>query len=181
LRAVVESKDQVITVTGGNLLETKDFQVLVERRAAAGRAYLLTGEAAVLQRIENVNQQIGALLNRLSGRADSELSGTLDRVQQVNLDYASALAQVTSLHKEAADPRAQADFFQKKMAPLYDALQGLASSIIDHELRARDEAKDRTNRMASTALTVVLVVAGIVVVSATLLAILLGRTLSRQI
>jgi methyl-accepting chemotaxis protein len=181
LRSVVASKDLVITTIGENLLETKDLQVLVERRSTAGRAYLLTGEASLLQRIETINQQISTLLNRLGARADSDLDAILERLQQANLDYATALAQVPALHQDNAETKAQREYYQKTMAPLYDAFQGLTNGIIERETKNRDEAKERSSQEASAALTVILAVAGIVTLSSIVLAFLLGRTLTRQI
>src|SRR5262245_15797706 len=115
LRSVVESKDRVITVIGEILLDTKDLQIVAEERAATGRSYLLSGDSSLVQRIDILNRQVLTVIDRLRGRIDAEELKVLDRLQQANLEYATALVQLPEVRKNAPDLRSAVESIQRSL------------------------------------------------------------------
>jgi methyl-accepting chemotaxis protein len=182
LRGVVASKDEVIRVHAQRLIDTERLRVDVERKSSSARTYLLTGDQLYLDEMAQARTDLLAGLDRLDrGSTSPKTRELLVDMRTAEAAHQEAAEEVNSLRASGAPPEAVVRAFDEKPAPRraeLDADIAAFTALVDQELRA---ARQESTDTATTAGVVVVVIGAGAAVLAVVLAVLLARTLNRQI
>jgi len=180
LKTVVASKDRLLEINALNLVDAEKLLRAREQKGSDVRAYLLTREDRFLDEMKSDRADFLATLARMKAIANDEEKGLLDKVERAETEHQGAFDSVIALRKTEVTLDAVVRAFEG-VGPQRDALDKAISSFAALEQRLLDEGKKAATDTASSAMTVV----GIVSVTALLVAIgialVLTRTLSRQV
>ncbi|GIJ67113.1 methyl-accepting chemotaxis protein [Virgisporangium ochraceum] len=182
LRGVVDSKDEVIRVHAQRLIETERLRVDVERKSTASRTYLLTGDQLYLDQMAQARTALIAGLDRLDrGSTSQKARELLVDMRAAEAAHQEAVDGVNSLRRSGAPQETVVRAFDENPAPRRAELDndiGAFTALVDQELRT---ARQESTGTATTASVVVVVMGAGATVLAVVLAVLLARTLNRQI
>ena len=182
LKTVVASKDRVIEVNAQNLIDAEKLRGAAERKGGAARGYLLTREDRFLEQMRSARADVAATITRLKAVANTDEDKRLvEQVERAEAEHQTAIDDVISVRKTDAAIDAVSRAFDSEVLPKREALDQAVSAYASLEERLLDEGKKSATDIASSATTAV----GIFSLAALLLAIgialVLARTLSRQI
>lgn len=181
LRAVVASKDRVITVNTRNLANAAKLDAAVERQAAAFRGFLLTGEGRYLEQRTAAQRELEELVQQLQNQVYTEEGKRMvEEISRTQSAYQSAQERVIVVRRTMTATQIAA-LFDKEAAPRRDALAKSVKAFTDSEEHLLRQGMIASTDRASLAMTLVSILAFVAVVLAALVAFLLARTLSRQI
>ncbi|HUQ94026.1 MAG TPA: methyl-accepting chemotaxis protein [Bryobacteraceae bacterium] len=181
LRAVVASKDRVITVNTRNLANAAKLDAAVERQAAAFRGFLLTGEGRYLEQRTAAQRELEELVQQLQNQVYTEEGKRMvEEISRTQSAYQSAQERVIVVRRTMTATQIAA-LFDKEAAPRRDALAKSVKAFTDSEEHLLRQGMIASTDRASLAMTLVSILAVVAVVLAALVAFLLARTLSRQI
>jgi CHASE3 domain sensor protein len=182
LRAVVASKDDVITVHAQRLVDTERLRVSIEKKGSNGRTYLLTGDESHLDKMRQARVDFLAGVDRLNRTADQQdARDLLAAIQTSEAAHQEALEEVYGMRSAGVPVATVAQAWEERASPKrakMDAEITAFTAMIDRDLRAARESSTGT---ANRAVTIVIVLAAAAACLAGVVAYLLARTLSRQI
>ncbi len=182
LRAVVASKDRVITVNARNLADAARLEAAVDRLVAGFRAFLLTREDRFLEQRTAAQHDFVEVSRRLENQVYTEdgrrMIAEIGRAQSA---YLMSQDRVIALRKTAAGLEAAIRLFDEESTPKREVLSQRIKAFNEREERILEEEKLESSGRASLAITLVSILAATTVALATVIAFLLARTLSRQI
>jgi methyl-accepting chemotaxis protein len=182
LKTVVASKDRVIDVNAQNLVLAEKLRGTIEGRSAAARGYLLTREERFLEQMKSARTDFAATITRLkTALYTDEGKRLIDLVERAEAEYQAASDRVIALRKTDAAPDAVSRAFDSEVLPKREALDQSISSFAAQEQRLLDEGKKAATNTASSATTAVGTVSLAALLLAIGIALVLMRTLSRQI
>ncbi|HEV8582808.1 MAG TPA: methyl-accepting chemotaxis protein [Thermoanaerobaculia bacterium] len=182
LREVVASKDRVISEHAQPLIDAQKLEVAAERKSSSGRGYLLVPQERFLDSMRVAREDLTAALERLKGQADAEEARRLiAAMERSDAEYQQALDAIMALRRSAAGLEEVIRSFEERVLPRRDRLRNAVESYVAWEERRLAEARQAASDRASAAILLVMVIAGLALVFAVLIAALLARTLSRQI
>jgi methyl-accepting chemotaxis protein len=182
LRTVVASKDRVIEVNANSLVDAEKLRGTIERRGGASRGYLLTREERFLEQMKSARADFAAIITRLKTDVYTDEGKRLvDHVERVEPEYQDAFERVIALRKTGAALDAVTRAFDNEILPKREALDQSVSSFAALKQRLLDEGKKAATDTASSAMTAVGVVSLAALLLAIGIAVVLTRTLSRQI
>jgi methyl-accepting chemotaxis protein len=186
LKTVVASKDRVIEVNAQNLVLAEKLRGTIEGRSAAARGYLLTREERFLEQMKSARTDFATTITRLKTALHTDEGKRLiDLVERAEAEYQAASDRVIALRKTDAAPDAAPDAvsraFDSEVLPKREALDQSISSFAAQEQRLLDEGKKAATNTASSATTAVGTVSLAALLLAIGIALVLMRTLSRQI
>jgi CHASE3 domain sensor protein len=182
LRSVVQAKDDVISVNGENLLDAQKLQTAAARRVVGIRGFLLERTDVHLDVVRTFGDEFRSTLGRLRARATAEDERELlDRVERADADHRAALDRLIALRKTDPPVAAILAAFDEYGQPKFHALLQTLDAFVKVEQQRRDTAKQAATDTASSAITLVTVMAGLLVALAALVGLLLTRALGRQI
>ncbi len=183
LRAVVASKDRVITVNAQNLDDAQRLRASLERKVATFRGFLLTPEDQYLDRMREARGEFATALERLKRNVTTDESRRiLEAIERSEGEHQQAAERVIGLRRRstaALDPVAQA--FDEQAAPKRDQIDGNIRGFLSLEERLLEEARQKSTDTASSAINMMVIIAAAIVLFATFAAVVLTRTLGRQI
>lgn len=140
-----------------NLVER--MRLSSEEMVSASRAYLLTGDAAYLERTEatrvNLVQDTRAAKDRFETRTDAHL---LDEIEGAVREYQAALVNLGQRRSATTDPRALADHFEDSLKPRRDDLRAALREYVHYRAARLDDAL-ANSRSFDTRATALLAVA----------------------
>ena len=182
LHTVVEEKDRVITEHADKLVDAEKIQVAIERKAAAVRGFLLSGNETHLRGATEVDAEIVRLLARMKPRqVTSEGRGLFERIEPAGEEYVREANHALDLRKSGAAVDEVAKVFDQMVAPKREALAKLVGELVSLEERLLGEAKAAASGKAEEASRMVTGMAILIVIVASGLAIFLSRRLARDI
>ncbi len=183
LTSIVESKDRLITLDTPLLLDAQRLRATMERKGGAVRGFLLTREERFLDQARQARDEFAAATGRLKeGARSDEARRQLEAVEQGEADHQQAVDRVVAVRRgEAGSLESAARAFDEQVAPKRDQLDVLISSFVARQEREMDAARQASSLSASSAGALVLWMAAAVVFCAVAVALLLTRTLGRQI
>jgi len=182
LMTVVASKDRVLEVEAQNLVDAEKLHGTVEGRSAGARGYLLLREERFLEQNESALATFTATLTRLKMRAyTDDGKHLLDLVERGDTEYQAALGRVITLRKTDAALDAVVRAFESDVLPKREALDQAVSAYAALDQRLLDEGKKAATDQASLVTTVVVSLSLAVLLLSVGIAVVLTRTLSRQI
>jgi CHASE3 domain sensor protein len=182
LRAVVESKDVVITRHAQNLVDIERLAQWSARMVASMRGFFITGENKYLDEVRDRRTQFSAMLDGLRGRVDFANAGSLlDQVKRLDTEYHAAADSVIAMRRTNAPLQAISRAFDEQMQPRRQTLERTLDSLSAAQSQQLAQAKQAATDRASSASTLVIVFAIVTAVLAIALATLLTRALTSQI
>jgi methyl-accepting chemotaxis protein len=182
LHNVVEGKDEVITVFGENMIDAEKLAATGAWKTNAFRGFLLDKQDRHLGEAREYREEFRETLTRLRARSVSgEERALLDRVERAEAEHQTASERVIEMLKNNAPPDTIARAFSEQVISKKDVLVRALEAFSMNEQRLRDDAKQASSDAASTAVASVTSVALIAMAFAIAVAILLTRTLGRQI
>ena len=181
LRTVTASKDLVIAVNAQNLVDARSLLAGVERKSAAARAFILTGEDKFLATMTAARSEIGATIGRLKTRVYTDEGRRLvDEVERAEAANRAALDRVLEERRNSPPLATMIRLFDMQI-PTREALDQSLAAFVAREERLLDEG---TRAATSTASLAIMLLIAIVLAAAALagaIAIVLTRTVTRQI
>lgn len=182
LRAVVVGKDHVISANAQVLIETEKLHTTAERQVSTIRGYVLSPEERLVTQLRAAREEFAVILARLKSIVDTdEGRRLLEAVERTSAEYRQVGDQAIALVRAQATKEVVVRFFDEKMLPAREQFDEHTRALVALEERHLAEAKQAATDAASNAVTFVLVMAAVTTLFAIFVAVLLARTLSRQI
>lgn len=183
LDTVVSGKDHVIDIGVQGLVEAQQLRVAVEAKSSASRGYLLTGDNRFQAGITAARADFDRAVQLLRGISDNQRERDLLALAvQAEQGHETALQAVMALRQDPSVPAQRvADAFEDTVVPQRAALNQHIDAL-DALLR-QDllQQRDKSSNTARTAIIMVIVIAVVAVGAGILIAVLLIRTLGRQV
>jgi CHASE3 domain sensor protein len=182
LRAVIASKDHVITVDGQMLVEAARLSAAVEQRGGAVRGFLLTGEERFAEQASDARRTFSASLERARrGAPGGEAHALLDAIERSETDYHQALERLYALRRADTTMEAVSAAFEEQLVHLRDQLDDDIRAFVSYEERSLEAGRIASTETASAAIMLLVVIGCAAILCATVVAFILARTLGRQI
>lgn len=182
LRAVVASKDHVIGVNAQILLDTEKLHAEMEKMVGQVRGYIISPEERFITHLRTSREDFAATSARLRAKVVTEEGRRLlDALERNSVEYRQAADQLIALKREQAKPEVIVRAFDDKLIPARDQFDDSVRSFATFEERHLVDVKQAASETASEAVMTVIAIASVTTVFALAVAILLTRTLSRQI
>jgi len=182
LKTVVASKDRIIEVNAQNLVEAEKLRGATERKGGAARGYLLTREERFVEQLSSARADFSATIKRVRVVATTDEDKRLvDQIERAESEHQAALDRVIALRKTEATLDALSQAFESEVVPKRDALDQAVASFATLEERLLEEGKKTATDTASSATAAVGIVSFAAVLLAIGIALVLTRTLSRQV
>jgi methyl-accepting chemotaxis protein len=182
LRSVVAIKDRVINVNSENLINAAQLDVMVERQASAFRGFLANAEDRFLSARDAATQEFGAILNEcLTKVSTEEERSLLANVQRTDAELVASQDRLVGTRRGPNGLAAVLRVFEDDTLPKRERLAQAIRASVTRQHQILDAAVKDANQRASTAMTVVVILALVSLVFAFAAALLLSRVLSRQI
>jgi methyl-accepting chemotaxis protein len=182
LRGVVTAKNQVIDENTTVLVGSAQLAALSERRARIVREYLLTGTDQPLAELAVIRlgfeQQIQQL--RRSVRTEQQRQA-LDSIQRASDSVQAASDAIMTLRRTGATTSQLISDFYTELAPKRAELDSRIATFGTAERRLIDTATAASSQTVSTATWLIVIITFLAAAFAGAIAILLVRTLNRQI
>jgi CHASE3 domain sensor protein len=182
LRTVVASKDRVITVESPLLVTAQEMQTLRERQGVTNRAYLLTGDQADLDAIQQVRTNFSAILEDLKSRVEAaEGRRAIDAIAAAETESRTAVDRVIALRRGSADTAAVVKAFNEEIEPKRAVVSDAIKNFVALEQQHLEDARQASTDIADTAIALIVAIGIGAALIAAGLAFYLARTLNRQI
>jgi CHASE3 domain sensor protein len=182
LRAVVASKDEVITVDAQLLIDAGRFETTIERKSAALRGFLLTRDEHLIDQMREAHSSLETILGRLESRVHTEeglrLLGDMEATER---EHQEAVEGVLALRRTEAPVETIIRAFQDKILPTREKLDTHLRAFVTREETRLLAATQASTDDASSAVILELVLCGAAALFAVLMSLLLTRVLGRQI
>lgn len=182
LRSVVATMDRTISIFASDLILAETLRAAAETEAATSRGFLLDRDQSSLEGMREARAEFAMVLQRLRKQVPTEEGRELleeiarkDATRRADLDHAIALRQ----SDESLDVVARA--LQERVLPRRRELRDAIAAFTTREERLLKEEQRTASEAVSFAVTLVVVVALLSVGMGIALALLLTRTLKRQI
>ncbi len=182
LRAVVASKDRVITVNAQILLDTEKLHTRMEEMVAQVRGYVISPEERFTTHLRTSREEFATTVERLRAKVVTEEGRRLlDAVERQAQDYRRAADLLIGLKREQAKAELILRAFDDKLIPSRDGFNESVGAFGVFQERQLVEAKQAASDTASEAVAAVIAIAALTGLFALAVAVLLTRTLNRQI
>jgi CHASE3 domain sensor protein len=175
LRTTVASKDQVIDVHARLLVDAGKLAAASERKGSASRGYLLTRGEPLLTEGREARAAFTSSLEEVRRLVSADGRAQIDRIGRFEQEHQQALGRTD------APIEAVARAFDEQVLPKRAQLDAEVEAFAAREERILREAEQASTDTASSAVMLVLLITFGAIVSAGLVAVLLSRSLARQI
>jgi methyl-accepting chemotaxis protein len=182
LRAVVASKDRVVSVNAQNLIDAARLQMLIERKMASDRGFFLTGEARFLEEIRSANSDFAAVLSGLKARVYTEKGREMvEKIDELATEHKAITNRAIAARSAANGLEAAKRIFDQELLPKTDAFDQLINNFTSWEQQLLDQEKEASTETASSAITLLVIIGVVALFFAAGAALFLTRLLIRQI
>lgn len=182
LRSAVNSQERVITVNGQVLIDVERMHVATEKMAATVRGYVISPEQRFSDTLAKAHEEFDLVKERLKKLVESdEGRRQLDAIERDALSYQQLSTEIMQLAANHAKQEVVVRLFDEKLLPVRDRFETSIRALVKLEERHLEEARKEAAQVVASAVMTVSVMAGATVLVAIALALLLTRTLGRQI
>jgi methyl-accepting chemotaxis protein len=182
LRSVVASKDRVIAVNAQNLLNAGRLEAAAYEESVGFRGFLILTEDRFLKDTEMGRRGFGQAFRSLEEKVyTTEGQRMLREIQQTHDEMTAAQDRVIALRRTSTRPETAVRAMEEQAVPPREKLAEKVAAFIEREQRLLDEGERDSTAQASRAVGMVVSLAALAVIFATITAFLLSRALSRQI
>ncbi|MGH8471138.1 MAG: HAMP domain-containing methyl-accepting chemotaxis protein [Gammaproteobacteria bacterium] len=181
LRTVVTAQD-VISVNAYNITDAERLAVASTQRVAAVRGYFLTKQDSHLEELRGHRELFLSILARLRQQVhDPEGRRLIEDIERKEVDYRTTSEKVIALRQGEAAMDVIVRKFDEEVAPRRIVMNQALDAFIAYGERILEQEKRAATATTTSAIALVVVIAIIVVILATAIALLLTRTLGRQV
>lgn len=181
LSSVASAKDEVIEERWPVAAKAHELTALVERRSATGRGFLLSGDAELLSRLEQLDARFADLLAETRAQAGAPLRAPLEKVSTAYDEWLIEFERLAQLRQQTGSARAVADEFEQRLLPAYDQVTTELGTVVALEEQHIAEAVEESNQDRDRAVLVLWLLFGITLVAVGALSAWLTRRISRQL
>jgi methyl-accepting chemotaxis protein len=182
LNATVVSKDRVIDVNAQLLIGAQKLLTTSEQRAASSRGYLLTRDDRFLAQLRQSREEFATILRSLGATVyTDEGRRLLEDIERNGEEHRQLIDQMLGLIRSQNGVKEAVDFFDRRVVPSRERLDDLVHAFVSRETRLLQESQRAASATATSAVTTVAVTAIAAVLFAVIVALVLTRSLSRQI
>lgn len=182
MRSVVASNARVLDVNVQALLDAKQLETLLERKAGAGRGFLLAGSERFDDRMRSERSEFLALVDRMRRSAPSAADQELiDAVAGAEGAHQQAFERLATVRRTAPNQDPLARSFDDELAPKKDEATGAIRAFVARQESLVNEAERAAASKAAFATTFVGTAVAGSAVFALVVAFGLARALTRQI
>lgn len=181
LNQVVASKDRVIDGDARRMVMAERLHALSFRKANDARAYLMTKDLRYVDALRTTRGEMRALLETLRREAQNDEDRALVLAVDVAEDAHHRAVEDVIARSADVPMQTSGQWVEKEVRPLRERLNAEVDRFLASEARHLERAREASTDAANTASRVVVVLAALMVLLATGLALFLARTLSRQI
>lgn len=182
LRTAVASKDRVIGVNVQILLNAERLNIASERRVSSMRGYLVSREQRSLDALRTARADFATIVSQMQSSLEGdEERRLLSAVERASEDERQIVDQLIAMARARARPEAIERVFDEGLFPARDRHSEAIRGFIGLEEKLLADAKQAATDSASAAVTTLTVMAVAAVLFAVLVAVVLTRSLSRQI
>ncbi len=182
LNSAVASKDRVIGVYAQNLTDAAKLQVAAARKAAAVRGYMLSGDTKYVEQQNEARQLFWGTLKHMTPNVFTpEGKAMLADVEGLEAQHQVLAEKVNAMRAANASNAEILRYMQSTVIPKVEQLYARVDDFAAWEEKLLNDGKNASSEAAASATRLVLVMAGLVVVLAVLLAMAFSKMLSRQI
>lgn len=182
LRHVVDSKDQVITNTAQTLADVQRLAVSAARKSSSIRGYLLSKQERQVDLVRERRALFLSVLPRMRERSlDPESLRLLEQAERLELEHEAAAQSVLAMRRAEAPMPDVLRAFDDDVQPKLDALVRTLDALSARGERALERDTQAASATAISAINLILAMYAIVMLLKAGLAIVLTRTLGRQI
>lgn len=182
LRGVIAANEQVIAVNVQALLDARQLEALLERKAAAGRGFLLGSSPRYLDRVGDTRREFQDLLARMKRAAKTDADIRLiESVETAEAQHQGAFEQLAAARRATPTRDAVGIAFDDELGPRKDQATSAIGAFVAHQERLVEDAGRATDRQAAISTTIVVVTVAVSGLFAIIVAFVLSRVLTRQI
>ncbi len=181
LKQVVASKDQVIDVDARRMVLAERLHALSFRKANDARTFLMSRDPRYLDALRATRAEMKGVFETLRRELDTaEERAALQAAEDAeDVHHRSVEAVIAKSGGVSVETSGQA--IERDVQPLRDKLNGAVDRFLALEARHLEAGRQASTDAASAASRLVVILAVGMVALATLLSIVLARTISRQI
>jgi methyl-accepting chemotaxis protein len=181
LRGVVESKDRVIDGDARQMIRAERLHALSFRKATESRAFLMTRDRQYLEALRTARDELVRVVAEARATATTDEERTvIDAIAATEETHHRAVEAVIA-RSAGLSAQASGAMVEAEVRPLRERLNEAVDRFLALEGRRLQEGRDAATESASKAIRALVVVAGVAVLLAVGLGLLLARTVSRQI
>jgi methyl-accepting chemotaxis protein len=182
LRSAVGSQERVINVNAEILIQAERMNTIAAQMAATVRGYLLSAEPRFEEQHRTQREQFGKVAARLHTVVYTEDGRRLlEEVERQTAAYREQADQIMALAATHPKTDVLVRQFDQKVLPARERLAEALRAMVALEERHLDDAKSEAARIVASATLGVTALAAVGLAGAILLAVVLTRTLGRQI
>ncbi len=182
LRAVVESKDRVVSVNAQMLIDIEAARVQRERRAKAVRSFVIAPAEKFIRQMGEARDGLVERLEDLQRSAQTaEERRLIADVATKNQAMQSAWDELIRRRAAGASVESLGDYFEGHSSTTVAALDRAFVTLVDHERERLEEAQAAATETAQHAIAALVASASLTTLLAVSLALWLSRGLRRRI
>ena len=182
LKSVAEGKDRVISVDARNVILAEKLHAAAEWKASALRGYLLARDEELLETLRAARTELLQHLGALRSQAVAEEGRrVVDEIERAEAAHQAAAERLIALRRGDATVEVAARAFADQALPKMNELRQLVKTFVQHEEHLLEEGKRDATALADRATTVLIAIALAALLVAVGFALVLSRSLSRQI
>jgi methyl-accepting chemotaxis protein len=182
LQRAVAAKDRVIAVNVPNLIDAQRLRTAVEKKGGAARGFLLTKDESYLTQMQAARADFLAAANRIGAAVDTDESRRqLDKIREEEVGHQAALERVIALRRSDTTSDPAGKLFDEQVSPKRGALDTEAEAFIARERSLLEAGRLGATEIAAVSTRLVLALGALSIALAILVALVLTRTLGRQI
>jgi len=182
LRSVVETNERLVQVNIQALLDAKQLSLLLERKAASGRGYLLNADDALAADVDAARREFSAVAGTLSGAAATpEDARIAAAISQAEAAHHQAFQGVAARRRAGAPIDQVIAAFDRDVAPLKAETAARIQSLVARNETLVAQAEQSAAELATLAITTVAITVAVGALFAIVVAFVLARALNRQI
>jgi methyl-accepting chemotaxis protein len=182
LRYVLVTKDKVVHTAASSMVEAQTLSLLMERRLADYRSFLLAGTPAALA---TVNEDRAAFLAQLSlvrnTLDDTAALKLVDTVAATESQHSALVDKVIAQRQKVTSLVAVSQLQTDGMKPAREAVQGAIDNLIERIRKIVEEIRQESSDRATLAIVFLLGIGALLIASSAGVAWRLSRDLRREV
>lgn len=182
LHHVVEKKDRLVTQYAENLISAQLLDSLYAKQSAQNRAFLLTGDQTYLVAAQEFRKDFaGTVLAIDANLTNPDARRQVERIQTAEASYQAGARTLLQARTVGTTSETIMRRFESELAPHAEALSREIETFKRLERDLLEKAKERSTQDAEQGSFLVLLIAALALGIASATAVVLTRSLSRQI
>lgn len=182
LRTVVSAKDAVVEVNARILIDTERLNTAVTEKRALLRSYLLDKQEHYLSELTNERAEVAKLVASLRDRlGTSEEKQLLEAVRRTEEEHQAAVDQIVALRRADTSNDVISKTVDEIVEPKRVTLTRAVDAFVAKESEVLAAAMASATRTSDSAILVVGLIAALAILLSLIVAVVLTRSLGRQI